>query len=559
MSQPVYTAAPVHDDDTLSDIRIHISGKVWHLWGRNGRLREKELAATVDDASLPVLMGSGLGHCLKELLERGLPVAVVDRETDLTDITGLRTEYGDHPALLWMEDPSPQTVMDRLTRWQRENDGKPLSPVVIPLYQRLDRGYYGTLNETLKANRETDFWSQATYPKFTGTTPRVLFLDSNYFLCGEIVTALNRLNIEHFALQLQTGPTGSQAFIESMLKTVIDFKPDFVLTVNHFGLDREGKLAALLKDLGLPLASWFVDNPHLILHDYTHPGTGNTVIFTYDAGNLDQMRAKGFDNVHYLPLATDPGRFKTGVDRPASDEWKSDISFVGNSMTSAVRNSLKDAALPETMRNEYEAVATVFGGSGRSSVMEFLKEARPDWHASIKALSTPENRLAAESLLTWEATRQYRLACVRGILPFSPLIVGDDGWKEQIEGGAWRHLPSIDYYEELPRFYPCSKVNFNCTSRQMIGAVNQRVFDVPACGAFVLTDYREQMEDLFDLNTEVAAYRHPNEIPDLTERYLRDESARKAITGAARKRILAHHTYEVRLQKLLKTMRQTFG
>ena len=123
---------------------------------------------------------------------------------------------------------------------------------------------------------------------------------------------------------------------------------------------------------------------------------------------------------------------------------------------------------------------------------------------------------------------------------------------------GWRSISHLDYYEDLPRFYPMSKINFNCTSRQMIGAVNQRVFDVPACGGFLLTDHRKQMENLFDPGTEAVVFREPDEIPALIREYMDDEKRRKTITAAARKRIKAEHTYDIRMQRLLDTMRQTF-
>ena len=560
MTRTAYTAEAVNSTDALTDIRIHINGKTWHLWGRNGLARETELANKVDADTLPVLMGAGLGHCLKALLDKGIPVAVVDKEQKIERLTGVAKDRASHENILWIDNDDPQKVWDRLTIWQKENGNTPFSPVILPLYLRLDREYYGALTETLKANTQADFWSQARYPKFQATKPRILFFDSNYFLCGEIVSSFRQLEIEHRVIALDDRETGSQDFIENILKAVIDFKPDFILTVNHFGLDREGKLAGLLDDLGLPLASWFVDNPHLILYDYAHPGTDNTVIFTFDAGNLDEMKDKGFEHVHYLPLATDPNRFHPELCKSGPPEWTSDISFVGNSMTAAVAKSLDEACLPDALRSEYTKVAQEFGESDETSVVRFLKTSRPEWLAALDALPTRENKLALESLLTWEATRQYRLACVQTILKYSPLIVGDTGWGDLFgKTTGWRHLSHLDYYRDLPRFYPMSKINFNCTSRQMIGAVNQRIFDIPACGGFVLTDHRKQMENLFDLNTEVVVYRELNEIPALIREYLVDEKRRKSIVAAARKRILAEHTYEIRVQQLLDTMRQTFA
>lgn len=553
-----YTTEAVLSGDQVTDIRIFIQGKTWHMWGRKGEEREIALATNVETATLPVLIGSGLGHCLNALLDRGLPVAVIDKEGAISSTCQTR-QLGKHPNVLWLDDESPETVLQALTEWQQANGGKPFAPIVIPLYPRLDRAYYGTLADTLKNNARTDFWSQAKYPKFQSAAPRVLFFDSRYFLCGEIHAAMKRLGLDYRTILIDRSGTGSQTFIEDLLKTIVDFKPDFILTVNHFGLDREGKLAGLLNDLSLPLASWFVDNPHLILHEYAHPGADNTAIFTYDAGNLEQMHARGFSNVHYLPLATDPERFHPGLAPQAPDQWHTDISFVGNSMVRPVKENLELAQLPPSHKEGYADIAEAFEASGETSVLAFFEKHAPEWQSVHARLATAENRLALESLITWEATRQYRLACVSGIMNFAPLIVGDDGWHAQLEQWMdWQYLSGLDYYDDLPRFYPCSSVNFNCTSRQMKGAVNQRVFDVPACGGFLLTDYREQMEALFDLETEVAIYESPEAIPDQVKKYLSDEKKREKITAAARKRILAEHTYEKRVAKLITVMRETF-
>ena len=93
----------------------------------------------------------------------------------------------------------------------------------------------------------------------------------------------------------------------------------------------------------------------------------------------------------------------------------------------------------------------------------------------------------------------------------------------------------------------------------MKGAVNQRVFDVPAAGAFVLTDWREQMDELFEPGVEMACYRHPDEVPELTRRYLAHPAEREALIRAGRRRVLACHTWDRRLQKLIAVMRDIYG
>ena len=93
----------------------------------------------------------------------------------------------------------------------------------------------------------------------------------------------------------------------------------------------------------------------------------------------------------------------------------------------------------------------------------------------------------------------------------------------------------------------------------MKGAVNQRVFDVPATASFIITDWREQIENLFEPGKEVICYTSPQEAEVLIRRYLASPAERKAISKAARRRILAEHTYEHRVRSLAHTMQSVFG
>jgi spore maturation protein CgeB len=205
-------------------------------------------------------------------------------------------------------------------------------------------------------------------------------------------------------------------------------------------------------------------------------------------------------------------------------------------------------------------VAKAFAMSDAQLAGPFMAEHFPEVRAAYKGFGDPGRELAFETFVTWQATLLYRLDCVARILPFSPLIVGDTGWQELLSAqSGWRYHPELSYYEDLPDFYPLSDINFNCTSQQMKGAVNQRVFDVPCCNAFLLTDHRRQVEDLFEPGTEIVCYASPDDIPALVERYLADPAARARVAAAARRRVLAEHTYDHRMTLLMETMRKTFG
>lgn len=570
-------------DGVLRDIAVRRNGRTLHMLGPAGQEREVRLLPEPDvfpgapglrplpQDRLPVLIGSGVGAALEALAHRlknacgpGFSLAVIDKEQDILAVNELRERYAEHTGIVWISEPDAERAIRALTRWQTERGGLPLLPLVNPFYLRLDREYYNAVHTSCEASRRADFWERARYAKFKEAGPRILLLTSKYFLIGEIRAACDRLGLPHFLLRVPEDEVGCDEFIESLLCAVLEFRPDFIFTINHLGIDREGVLTDLLEKLRLPLASWFVDNPHLILDFYSRLVSPWTAIFTWDADNLESLRDMGFEHVDYLPLGTDASRFLPPAEKPdfpgLPGGWDRRVAFVGNSMLEKVARCRRRCVLPRELSRDFREIAAGFAEDDERSVREYLRARHPEKLRAFDSLPSAEARLDYATMLTWEATRQYRLSCIRGIMPFSPLIVGDKGWKRLLSGAPpWHYHAELNYYADLPRLYPCAAINFNCTSKQMKGAVNQRVFDVPATESFLLTDYREQMEKLFEPGREIICYHSPEEAEALAREYLARPEKRRAVARAARRRILAEHDYEHRVLALAARMRKLYG
>ncbi|MDO5483954.1 MAG: DUF3880 domain-containing protein, partial [Desulfovibrionaceae bacterium] len=538
MSSPRFEAVLAEDGVRLADVLALQDGRRLAMLGPGGPARERQVITAAlsrldsspdqETTCLPVLLGAGLGHALHLLLEKHTgPVAVLEKESDLQQLTGVRDSLSPEAArrVLWLDSQDTETLLAALTQWQSANGGKPFLPLPLPFYLRLDRAHYGLLREKLEASASFDFWGRAVHPRFCGARPRVLLLTSKYFLMGEVEGACQQLGLEHKLVTIRDEAVAQSEFVEQLLQAVLTFKPDCCITLNHMGVDVEGVLMDLLARLQLPLASWFVDNPHLIIHQYSRCVSPWTALFSFDADNVESLQRTGFQHVFYLPLGTDPQRFRPrAAAGPA--RWKAEVSFVGNSMLHKVAGRLQAGAgiWPKELFLAYRHIAHAFMQSEERSVEAFLQQEYPHIHARYLSLPDTKDRLAYETAITWQATRLYRNGCVRRLLPFRPLIVGDDGWNIEFrqKKADFRLLPAISYYSDLPLFYGRSIINFNTTSKQMKGAVNQRIFDAPAAGAFVLTDWRPQMEQLFEPH-EMACYHAPEEIASLTARYLKHD------------------------------------
>lgn len=555
---------------SIQDIIVQINSQEKRLLGSGGSQRElsfiERALGSMPKKSLPVLIGSGAGFALEHLLHslektkgKNSPLLIVDKEEDIIESAKLKERFSEFPSLHWVAEKNAHQALQEITRWQNTHGNLPLYPFTNPFYLRLDKEYYTAIRASCEASAKVNIWDKINYPRFSKEKPKILLLMSKYFLIGEFEAALKRMDVPYVLLRLPEKNMGTSEFIEQLMQTVLSFKPDFAFTINHLGVDREGVLIELLEKIRLPLASWFVDNPHLVLHLYDKLVSPWTTLFTWDTDNIESLHALGFEHVHYLPLGSDTERFKPTNVR-GRKEWQSEVSFVGNSMVHKVTAVKKRSSIPAALTKNLVQLGAEFSASDERFIEAFLRTNKPDLYKSFCSITDMENKLHFEAMLTWEATKQYRLSCVTSTFPFSPLIVGDDGWHEIIPSTVdWSYLPAINYYDDLPRFYPCSSINFNCTSKQMKGAVNQRVFDVPAVEAFILTDYREQVENLFELDKEIICYHSPEEAKELIKKYLASPAERNAIAKAARKRVLAHHTYEHRVASLISTMRSIYG
>jgi len=125
-----------------------------------------------------------------------------------------------------------------------------------------------------------------------------------------------------------------------------------------------------------------------------------------------------------------------------------------------------------------------------------------------------------------------------------------------LERVAQRHTVS-DYTQraspkEMARIYSASRVVFNCS---LHGEINMRVFEGPATGALLVTDrVGGGLDDLMTDGVHALMYDDDNEAVALIEKVLADDDYRQtlAVQGAAH--VHAHHTYDRRVETLLKTI-----
>lgn len=392
------------------------------------------------------------------------------------------------------------------------------------------------------------------YPRFRGREVRVLLVALGHLLVHELVEGFRRsghlcrvLFIPGEAVDLNE----IKGLFDQALRAL---KPDFLLTVNHRGFDQEGYITRMLETYRIPFASWYVDSPQLILGHYRENNSPYLTLFFWDRDYVPMFRALGFQRVEYLPLGVDEVLFASHEKSADSGKFcPMPLSFVGNSMFHKAGLRLAKSGVEGPLKEWFGEISKKFMETDELVVRDFLAKRRPDLYAHFSRLSEVQ-ALAYETGVTWQATGLYRLSLVRRLHGFRATIAGDPGWEGLLGGNGFCLLRELNYYIDLPSFYRSSTICFNATSRQMKQGINQRVFDVPACGRVVLTDWTRQLQDLMEPGKEVLAYRTPEEVPALVERALGDKDFCDKIAEAGHRRVLSEHTYVRRVRRIVEVM-----
>jgi hypothetical protein len=105
-----------------------------------------------------------------------------------------------------------------------------------------------------------------------------------------------------------------------------------------------------------------------------------------------------------------------------------------------------------------------------------------------------------------------------------------------------------DMYQVLRRSRITLNSHIDLAGRE---AGNMRLFEATGVGAFLLTDFKDNLDTLFAPDREVAVWRSINDCLVTIERMLADDRARRSIARAGQARTLAQHNYRHRAAEIL--------
>ncbi|NGZ76105.1 glycosyltransferase family protein [Saccharibacillus alkalitolerans] len=332
------------------------------------------------------------------------------------------------------------------------------------------------------------------------------------------------------------------------LKDVVNFAPDLVIGYGYVGVFRTGDNHFLLRELNIPVVCLHYDNPFFGLNTayeeefmrypeyYFH--------FIWDQTYLEAFQAKKIENCHKIMLATNPSRFTPLLGEVPT---KGRISFVGSIYEEAKKDEdtieelfiqfilaqkLKNIEIP--VMNlcykafelpEFEPIALLF----KNHPEVFWKQI----YYSIHQVGSKEYR-------------KYMIGSLEGI----DVHVYGNGWKSGNDIVAHPSVP----YAELSSLYQSYEINLNISSLQLETSVNNRIFDGFASKAFVLSDYKKDMELVFPDLWKYISFTNLEDLVSKADYFLTHPKEKKELIDVLYEIVLNKHTYAHRVEEIMEVI-----
>lgn len=370
---------------------------------------------------------------------------------------------------------------------------------------------------------------------------------------GDVAAALRAEGIQIFPFEvLRWSPEETELALKRL-------RPKRLVMVNYV---RE--VAEVAANIGVPLVVWEVDPSTDRTAEVV--GTGENVrIFTYRERNVASYRAAGFPHVAHLPAGSNTDkRHPVELDAGERERYASDVCFVGSSMLGAARKYRRlfrqlhasfDSMGLETFEEVDERLEAILAEErldySDARVVELLQERFGEFLAAARATRTRDDpaKWVAEI-----AASEKRLHYVNALGKFGIRVWGDREW-EHVEtmGGGARYCGVAGHGRELTLVYNGARVHVDINRNYQKDVIPIRVFDVLACGGFLIAEHSDELERHFDIGRELVSYRTLAELEQQVAHYLAhpDEAREVALRGLAAVR--ERHTVRHRVRQILGT------
>lgn len=375
---------------------------------------------------------------------------------------------------------------------------------------------------------------------------RILFYKWSVVNEDLVINNLRKLQHDVFILEGELKNYEVDAeFMQRAIFAITQQNIEALFSLNYYPI-----LSSIAHAVGIKYYAWTQDAPSHTLYSptLTHP---QSILNIFDFEEASRLASLGAPNVFPTPLASDPDYFSKIIGNSSSHS--SDICFLGNLYDKSDYNKA-------TFQSPYEKgyadglINAQKGIYGYDFISEMIPESLAE--SVIDACHTPipegyrlEKKDVAAYLLERRITEIERSEYLQALGNCFDLTIYT-GSKPK-EGIRAQYRGFADYNTTMPVIFHNAKININIAPRNIHQGTSLRVFDVLACGGFLMTSWNPNIVELFEDGKELVTFSSIEELVDKCRFFLENEEERQQIAQAGLRKIKEKYTYDIVLSQIL--------
>lgn len=331
----------------------------------------------------------------------------------------------------------------------------------------------------------------------------------------------------------------------------------FVFSINFFP-----EVSDVCNIYNITYVSWTVDSPFIQLFSKSLNNKCNKIFF-FDRAQYERFGIPlGSDHGFYLPLAGNPVHFARAIRNASSADisrFTSDISFIG-SLYNEKNPYTKITGISDYLKGYVDSIEQaqmqIFGDNIIENCLS--EKVMHEFESLVPDIQNPEESADSKRYKIAHFVIGSDLAYRERVITLSTLAsyynvdlytLSDTSDLKNVNVRG-----SANTFTEMPIIFNKSRVNLNITMRPIITGLSQRIYDVLSCGGFLLTNYQQELPELFDIGTELDCYSSQEELVEKAAYYLTHDEIRQKIALNGFEKIKQCHTFEHRFKTMLATI-----
>lgn len=292
----------------------------------------------------------------------------------------------------------------------------------------------------------------------------------------------------------------------------------------------------------IPYAAWICDITGHTLRSKTilHP---HNYLFCFDRVYSERLADLGCRHVYHYPLAVDEEAFDNVARREkrAADNHAADISLIcgsDNERVELLGAEILSDYVAGYIAGVEEAQIRVYGYNFVEKMLDetVARDIQKGVGIELGDMFFDEPRAIAAELVNQEITQKEYLRVA-----------------EKLSGRYRLDLYTGAQYKGVERK---NQINLIVIPKTVQSGIPQSVLDILACGGFCLTNYQQEIAEIFEDGTELVMYTDMEDMAQKVDRYLQNETERVAIAQAGCAKVRERFTMRERLAGILEIVEE---